>query len=202
VVVDLEVRLEDFVAEHGRGRAVLLAHLDNKTMSLDDETLWQVHGVQRHHPWMFFSKPGGGNYVNAGVMLFQRGDGARLKEMLEVWWSSALLTPPELEPGKPRPCWGNCLKNWPHEQAIFEIFVWPRFREDVALLPLDLLNGFSGRFVRHAWGLVKARRAEVLSQALAVAAAAATLPEVSAGAMAMGTRARLQQAGSAQGLVN
>lgn len=188
VVSDFGTRIEHFVAEHGQGRTVLLAHLDNETMAMDDEALWKVHGVQRSHPWMFFSRPGGGNYLNAGVMLFQRGDGRLIREMLDEWWRSALKEPPLLEEGRPRPCWGNCLLKWPHEQAVFEMFVWPRFREDVAVLPLGLLNGFSGHFVRHIWGLVKDRRGEAMREALATAAASVALPEVAAAAAAAGWR--------------
>lgn len=188
VISDFSVRLESFAQKYSQGRTVTIAHLDNSTMSLPDNILWQVHGVQRSHPWMFFSQPGGGNFLNAGVILFQRGDGEQLRTILKVWWNSASMTPPELEPGRPRPCWGNCLRNWPHEQAVFEIFVWPKFRDAVTyarLVPLDLMNGFSGKFVRHLWGLVKDRRAEVMTHTLAAAAAATALSRVPAAVVQM-----------------
>lgn len=181
VVSGFHTRLEDFVAQHGQGRTVLLAHLDNKTMALDNKTLWNVHGVLKHHPWMVFSHPGRGNYLNAGVMIFQRGDGRRVRAMLEEWWRSAPKKPPPISEHLPAPCWGNCLRNWPHEQAVFELFVWPQFRDDVTLLPLSLMNGFSGEYVRHLWGLVKDRRTEVMRDVLAANAIAAGLPEVAAG---------------------
>jgi len=165
VVANVTQRLEDFAAAHGRA-AVLVGHLDEALLREGRERLWERHGVDVGHPWMFFSQPGGGNVLNAGVMIFRReGDGRKLRAILDEWWRAAVREPAILRPGRPRPCWGNCLRNWPHEQAVFELFVWPRFREDVRLLPLQLLNGFSGAFVRHVWGLKSEHRRRVFEDA-------------------------------------
>lgn len=167
IVSNVTQRIEDFVAAHGREKTVLLGHLDEALMKENNVTLWEKHGVDLLHPWMFFSQLGGGNVLNAGVMIFQRGDGQRLRFILDEWWRASVREPAILRAGKPRPCWGNCLRNWPHEQAVFEIFVWPRFRQDVAVLPLALLNGFSGEFVRHIWGLLAKHRRPVFEEVLA-----------------------------------
>lgn len=188
IVANVTQRIEDFVAAHGGEKTVLLGHLDEALMhNSSDVTLWDKHGIDLLHPWMFFAQPGGGNVLNAGVMIFQRGDGRRLRLILDEWWRAAVKEPAILKAGKPRPCWGNCLRNWPHEQAVFEIFVWPRFRQDVVALPLALLNGFSGEFVRHVWGLLAKHRHRIFEEVLASLIASSSPSELAsavAGALA------------------
>jgi len=168
VVADFDIRLEEFALKHGKGKSVIVTHVDAGTLNMTEEDMWKVHGIPANQPWMKYSRQGGGNLLNAGVLIFQKvGTGERLAELLSSWWYSALREPPEVFDGTGKfACYGDCLRNWPHEQAVLELFIWPCFYEDISVLPLQAMNGFSGKFVRHLWGCGGNRRMQVLLEML------------------------------------
>lgn len=179
VVSSVDESIDDFLRSVGaKDATVTISSLDTKTMALDQEYRWNELGIPRDdHSLMQFSVEGRGNFLNAGVMIWQST--VETRGMLDAWWQySTAKPPPAPERKKAQTCWGNCVKNWPHEQAVFELFVWPRFRQFVKVLPLRELNSPQGRFCRHVWGARSRQRRKILGQALQAMSSAVVLPDV------------------------
>eukprot|EP00746_Dinoflagellata_sp_MGD_P092439 gnl/MRDRNA2_/MRDRNA2_365740_c0_seq1.p1 gnl/MRDRNA2_/MRDRNA2_365740_c0~~gnl/MRDRNA2_/MRDRNA2_365740_c0_seq1.p1 ORF type:complete len:323 (+),score=54.94 gnl/MRDRNA2_/MRDRNA2_365740_c0_seq1:73-969(+) len=179
VVSAVDHSIEAFLVSVGaKDATVTLSSLDKETMALDPEFRWNELGIPRDdHSLMQFSTEGRGNFLNAGVMVWQRT--SEVRAMLDAWWEYSTAKPPPAPARKQsQTCWGNCIKNWPHEQAVFELFVWPRFRQFVKVLPLRELNSPQGRFCRHVWGARSRQRRKVLGQALQAMSSAVVVPKV------------------------